>query len=105
MYGRAGVPEIFNGEYDLEPALQDDDKEASEWWLNFALGALAETKTAIAASEVAENVGKGPKFEAFVKKAERKIFHKFKQQIVHQKMMHESTNLANLSPERGGPNI
>ena len=105
LYGRAGVPEIFNGEYDLEPALQDDDKEASEWWLNFALGALAETKTAIAASEVAENVGKGPKFEAFVKKAERKIFHKFKQQIVHQKMMHESTNLANLSPERGGPNI
>ena len=100
LYGRSGVPDIFNGEYDLEPALQEEDKDASDWWLNFALGALAETKTATAAAEVAENVGKGRKFDSFVKKAERKIFHKYKQQIVRQSMLHESTKLQAYSPEK-----
>ena len=72
-----------------ESALEKEDVDVSDWWFNYALGALAGSKSAIAASEVAENVNKGLKFESLVERTERKLFRKYRNQILRQTLEHQ----------------
>ncbi len=79
----------------VEPALGEKDVETSDWWLNYALGALAGSKAATAAVEVAENVNKGHSFDTFVDRAERKIFNIHRNQILKQALENDRQALPN----------
>ena len=83
-----------------ESALEKEDVDVSDWWFNYALGALAGSKTAIAASEVAENVNKGLKFETLVERTERKLFRKYRNQILRQTLEHQYSSAESPSYDR-----
>ena len=71
----------------VEPALGGQSRELSDWWLNYALGALAESSEAeVAIQEAREATKQGSKpFSAVLDRQTRKIVDHYRQQIMYER--------------------
>ncbi len=75
----------------VEPALSESSRELSDWWLNYALGALAESSEAeVAIQEAREATKQGSKsFAGVLDRQTRKIIDHYRQQIMYEREDYE----------------